>query len=295
MFSIVNELGVSPSYSGIFMKRRLAYEDVITLQPGQTVTATVDLQKGYYFDQQGKFFVNLQSYIYLFNGEEFTMENLLHGIDDFTLFDLTSDEILPITVLEVSEMPEFMKKSEIGDGQLGQVLATNGCPTANQTAICTADTNALNLTNRVTSYLSGSCPSGTPAQSKFVNWMGACDTNRFTAVRNNFNAIGNRIRSGYRVDCAGRECSPNVYAYVYPTDTQFWVYVCGAFWSASGSTCAWDSRPGTIVHEISHFNAVAGTRDVAYGRANCEALARNNPSDAVRNADSHEYLAESCP
>jgi len=238
-----------------------------------------------------KFFVNLQSYIYLFNGEEFTLENLLNGIDDFTPYDLTSEEILPINVLEVSEVPDFMKKSETGDGgRLGAIVAYNGCPAANQSTIGTSDTNALNISSRVNSYLSGSCPSG-----KYVTWMGVCDTNRFTAVRNNFNAISNRLRSGYRVDCVGRECSPNVYAYVYPTDSQFWVYVCGAFWSANVAQCQWDSKPGTIVHEISHFNAVAGTRDVTYGRTNCQNLAATNPGEAIRNADNHEYLAESCP
>jgi len=111
----------------------------------------------------------------------------------------------------------------------------------------------------------------------------------------NFANIGNRQGAGYRVDCAGSSCSANTYAYVFPSDSTFTVYVCGAFWNASPNTCVADSRPGTIIHELSHFTPVAATQDIAYGQSACLNLATSNPANAIRNADSHEYLAESCP
>ena len=69
------------------------------------------------------------------------------------------------------------------------------------------------------------------------------------------------------------------------------VHLCGAFWSAP--SVGTDSKAGTLVHETSHFTVVAGTQDYAYGQSACRSLATSSPSQAVHNADSHEYFAES--
>ncbi|HSN85774.1 MAG TPA: M35 family metallo-endopeptidase, partial [Thermoanaerobaculia bacterium] len=53
-----------------------------------------------------------------------------------------------------------------------------------------------------------------------------------------------------------------------------------------------DSKAGTLVHEASHFTVVAGTSDYAYGQTACKNLAISNPTNATRNADNHEYFAE---
>lgn len=55
------------------------------------------------------------------------------------------------------------------------------------------------------------------------------------------------------------------------------------------------SQAGTLVHEGSHFVATAGTTDFAYGRTECQQLARANPNQAIRNADSYEYFVENTP
>ena len=56
-----------------------------------------------------------------------------------------------------------------------------------------------------------------------------------------------------------------------------------------------DSRAGTLIHEMSHFNAVAGTDDHVYGQSSARSLAISNPADALDNADNHEYFAENTP
>jgi peptidyl-Lys metalloendopeptidase len=56
-----------------------------------------------------------------------------------------------------------------------------------------------------------------------------------------------------------------------------------------------DSKAGTLVHEMSHFNVVAGTDDHAYGQSAAKSLALSNPDLALNNADSHEYFAENTP
>jgi len=73
------------------------------------------------------------------------------------------------------------------------------------------------------------------------------------------------------------------------------VHLCESFWTAPPTDCTIDSRPGTLIHELSHFTAVAGTKDIRYGADPDRQLAINSPAGAVANADSHEFFAESCP
>lgn len=69
--------------------------------------------------------------------------------------------------------------------------------------------------------------------------------------------------------------------------------MCNAFWTAP--TSGTDSKGGTIIHETSHFNVVAGTDDIVYGQSGAKSLAISDPSQAIQNADSHEYFAENTP
>jgi len=284
MFKAVSLMGEEAPYTGILMKRRPVISDFVTLQPGQTIHATVDLLKGYWFPAEGHYTVSLRSYIYAFLGElEFA--EAVNGLQRFELYDLLSTDSLTIYVSGVKPSP-----FDRDDGLLGAVTVSTNCNSTRTTDIRTADTHAGTLTTRVINYLGSACPSG-----KYVEWMGQCESSRYSTVSGNFNRIRSRHNSGYRVDCAGSSCSANTYAYVFPSDTTYTVYVCGAFWNAPINTCNWDSKPGTLIHELSHFTNVAGTSDFAYGTAACRNLASNNPSQAIRNADNHEYLSESCP
>jgi hypothetical protein len=79
------------------------------------------------------------------------------------------------------------------------------------------------------------------------------------------------------------------YAYVYPT-RPYEIFVCRYFFSAPN--LGRDSKAGTLVHEMSHFNVTAGTDDIVYGESGALNLAATSPNDAIRNADNHEYFAE---
>jgi peptidyl-Lys metalloendopeptidase len=91
------------------------------------------------------------------------------------------------------------------------------------------------------------------------------------------------------VDC---KCKQSYYAYVY-SNQPYKIYVCRAFWSAPLNGT--DSKAGTLVHEMSHFDVVAGTDDVVYGQTGAKNLATSDPAKAITNADSHEYFAENTP
>ena len=87
-------------------------------------------------------------------------------------------------------------------------------------------------------------------------------------------------------------CTSSAYAYVYPTQP-YRVYLCNAFWSAPNTGT--DSRAGTMIHELSHFDVLGNTDDIVYGKTGAKNLAISNPASAVKNADNHEYFSENTP
>jgi len=121
----------------------------------------------------------------------------------------------------------------------------------------------------------------------YTTWFGTFSEGRWQKVYNDYNRINSNTIIAYKCDAG----EPNVYAYVYPTDKAHNIYFCGAFWS-SGRIGGYDTQAGTILHELSHFDDIAGTDDIIYGTTGCKNLAKSNPNSAVLNADSHEYFAE---
>ncbi|MFT4636565.1 MAG: peptidyl-Lys metalloendopeptidase [Chitinophagales bacterium] len=88
------------------------------------------------------------------------------------------------------------------------------------------------------------------------------------------------------------EDNEDFFAAVSPSNP-YDIFLGKAFWSAPRSGT--DSKAGTIIHELSHFNILGGTVDNVYGQSAARSLARNNPSSAINNADNHEYFAENTP
>jgi len=279
--------GAIAIYSGILLKRKATLSDFMTIQPGQVVSTVLDLSKGYNFPVEGEYSGTLNTVFKAHVGElAVETASAEHFADE-----LVSSSVFTIKVRQSSPLVSEMDNSTATHG-VGGVIQLISCTTTQSDQVKSADTVASGLTGDVQKLMGKTCASG----GTYVTWMGVCDSTRYSTVTNNFNKIASRISAGYRVDCSGKNpCSANTYAYVYPSDSTFTVYVCGAFWSASANSCVYDSRGGTIVHEISHFSAVAGTQDIQYGTAGCKNLAQSNPNNAVKNADSHEYLAESCP
>lgn len=83
----------------------------------------------------------------------------------------------------------------------------------------------------------------------------------------------------------------NESAHVHPNDPNHNIYMNSMFFYANLK--GMENRAGTLVHEISHFDAAGQTEDYArpgtvdrvYGAENSQALAREDPDGAMRNAD----------
>jgi len=79
------------------------------------------------------------------------------------------------------------------------------------------------------------------------------------------------------------------YAIVYGDDFSHTIYLGYSFWQAG-----WigkNSKPGILIHELSHFEDIGPTKDVIYEEYGLD-LGIISPKQALMNADSFEYFIE---
>jgi peptidyl-Lys metalloendopeptidase len=162
-----------------------------------------------------------------------------------------------------------------------------GCTSTRTTTAGQAVTAARNYAENAKNYLNA----GTTGP-RYTTWFGSYTSARYNNAKSHFAAIDTALDQNAGQITINCGCNQRYYAYVYPNQP-YQIYVCKAFWTA-GLTGT-DSKAGTLVHEMSHFDIVANTDDVVYGQSGAKSLAISNPTDAGRNADSHEYFAENTP
>lgn len=125
------------------------------------------------------------------------------------------------------------------------------------------------------------------AQAEFRRWFGTAPVK---PVEERLRRILAALEAGRPYDTAceqPRSCQGSVAAYAQPRTGA--MGFCARFFRMPDTGL--DSRFGTVVHEVSHL--VADTEDIAYGPRRAEALARENPGLALRNADNYQYFVES--
>ena len=267
LFRIIKEDGTPASYVGPLVKRAAPRaEDYVHIEAGQTLKYRVELTGAYE----------------LGNGQH-TIEYVAHGRrgNEAVLSSATALH------LWTSGRSASTPVTESNEAVAASITYTGGCTSSEKSTLVSAVNAATNYATASNSYLAGT-PSGT---QRYVKWFGTFSSSRWNTVHNHFS----NEESAFKTKPLTLDCSCNdsgTYAYVY-ANSPYKIYLCGAFWSAPMTGT--DSKGGTLVHEMSHFNVVAGTDDWAYGQSAAAALARSNPTRAVDNADSHEYFAENTP
>ena len=261
-------------------------EDYMILAPGESRTVTVNLGEVYDFGLAGAYRVRLDTGVL---GTATALPLSQIGQDRGWGGRLASNEIG--VAVEARAVRGFVSPSALESAGGWEVTAGgvvySGCGVVEQTQVDAALTKACDEATFATNIAAASLGTPTPW---YVTWYGAYDLTRATTVLGNWGNIGNAL-CGTKPDtivCHGADCSAGDFAYTYPVDHPNTIYLCDGFWSAG--SLGWDSRPGTIIHEMSHLKA--GTQDHAYGRDACKTLATNDPASAIENADSYEYFAE---
>jgi len=239
--------------------------EYVILSAKETVSATVVLHNLYDFTKTGEYKVQFDHFV-----EDFAMDVDVASIPrkraDFSPSEIVTSNEITITVSE--PCPK-------------QVMAPYPCSGSETNTINAA---AVALASQMIGDAQRRIDNGNT--DDYDEWFGAFANARWTNAEQTIRRI--RVNTVVAYAC---DDMANVYAYVYPADTTHTIYLCSVFWGIN-RIGGFDTQAGTLLHELSHFNNIGMTNDYAYGTTACRNLARNNPQNAVRNADNYEYFGE---
>ncbi len=274
LFSIQRD-GLPVSYIGPLYKRPApTKEDYIHLKAGESFTHDVDI--ALYYDLTVTGFYRI---IYDVSSWNLYSEK---GNDNKDAAHVTSNEINVWIIGRESAAATLYEAPKVGETGTTSFVQ---CTTSQQSSLLAARSAASTYTANASSYLQ----SGKQGL-RYTTWFGAYDPLRYGTVTTHFESIDTAMDTAPVTFNCG--CKKKYYAYVYPNQP-YAIYLCKVFWTAQMTGT--DSKAGTLIHEMSHFNVVASTTDWVYGQASAKNLAITSPAKAVTNADNHEYFAENAP
>jgi len=271
---VISRDGATVKYLGATYKRTApTAADYVTLAPGESFTRTVDLGGYYDLSASGRYSVQFRVSSWFLRSEKGTLVKR-----DTTL----SSNVLVLNIEGRSNPIAPFIQPDAVSGQ----TSFNRCNSSQQSDLVSARSNASTYAANAYSYLNA----GTQGP-RYTTWFGIFDASRYSTVKAHYSAIGGAMDTAtITFDCSCKK--KTVYAYVY-ANQPYTIYLCNVFWIAPMTGT--DSKAGTLIHEMSHFTVVAGTDDWVYGQAGAMNLASTNPTNAVDNADNHEYFAENNP
>ncbi|KAF5357494.1 hypothetical protein D9758_012510 [Tetrapyrgos nigripes] len=291
-FSISDADGAAPSFNGMkvkyspsFAARKNYTNAFTTLTPGQSVEVEHDLSNAYNFTQSGA-----------------SRYNIIPA-STFYIYDLQTQEVSKLKAkiqgehssklhgrLAVSRR-SFAKRcdDDHDDDEEPTGPAFQKCNHKQRRQIRRAVQVATKYAHNAHDYLTDH----TNATDRYETWFGEYNKTRHRTVTKHYANLVEQGYKNYTYDCG--TCDDNgTFAYVYTEPDAFGtIYLCGAFWRANATGT--DSRGGTLVHESTHFTKLAGTADHVYGQSGAKDLAKEDPDEAITNADTHEYFAENHP
>ncbi|KAF9018737.1 peptidyl-Lys metalloendopeptidase [Hymenopellis radicata] len=266
----------SPKFTGVKLKyvpeyvvAKAADSSFTVLAPGESVTVSHNLGAAYNFTTSG----------------EATYK--IAPSDVFSVVD-ASGSLVSLKASTVDTHTAALKGtlSVARRSNLNKRISYNGCSSSRQSTLVTAAAAAQSYASAANSYLTAN----TASTARYVKWFGTYTSSRHSTVASHYANMLQHPYADYEYDCTCTDS--DVYAYVYP-DEFGTIYLCAVFWEVSNTGT--DSRGGTLIHESSHFDIIGETQDYVYGQSAAASLASSNPSEAIENADNHEYFAENNP
>lgn len=285
-------------YLGRIMKRAAPRpEDYATLNPKESISTDFDLSNVYDISNSGNYTVEFDSHVLDIGTEEpKTLAENVARTGDSKSQKVRSNKV-DFTLLEDRKAKQSRGVSLEWSQELSAeafISSFRACSTQQRNLLKNALEEAEKMSNEALNALSNTSEDKRDRSARYLEWFGSYSAQNYDHATSNYNKIASTIKNKKIIfNCSMVDCGGDgVFAYVYPT-RPFQIFLCGAFWKA-GMTGT-DSKPGTIIHELSHFDVLAGTDDNVYGQVKCRELAKRNPIEALVNADTHEYFAENSP
>ncbi|KAG9121787.1 hypothetical protein FRC07_002106 [Ceratobasidium sp. 392] len=278
VFKVAGKRG-SPRFTGRFIKyspdyviKRNNAADFVVLAPGQVFKLTHKLAGLYNFTHTGAG---------EFQFEPFNVFSYIDSAGKLSTINATTQS----AKIHVSVNLALNKSTNVIGARSHSIRRVSyvGCSLASRNHIEAAVRGANAYITTANGYLS-ELSGGTP---RYTTWFGSYDPDRAATVRNHFSLMESTTPI-MSFDCMS--CNIDTYyAFVFP-DQPGRIYLCPLFWLAP--VTGTNSRAGTIVHELSHFDVNGNTQDYVYGKQASMQLAVEDPGQAIMNADNRQFFAE---
>jgi peptidyl-Lys metalloendopeptidase len=276
-------------YRGILAKRSVPGPDeYVTLEPGESVSAEVNLAEGYDLGTPGDYAVQYRSpeISQVVSKSAPTPK----GPQFLGPVEIPSNKV-SVQIVDTGEpeplapppTPRGAEPKEEGP----KTITYDNCDATQENTVKDADASALSKAASVYAYLNGLSADEQETDGLYKTWYGAHTDARFGKVLNNWKEIKEGFQKSIVYNCSGPACKPNWFAYVY-AGGKLEVFLCQQYWGASPTGI--DTQYGILIHEVSHETVF--TKDHGYGIKTCKDLAIENPDLAIENADNYEYFAE---
>jgi peptidyl-Lys metalloendopeptidase len=157
--------------------------------------------------------------------------------------------------------------------------------------LATAQTALSQAIDALKNTISGINSGDAVTANKAMTWLGVHNSTEAEQVKDVLNrALALADNPSFLCDNSTYVKLGDVYAHVLPTDP-FVIKLGAFFWPAPDS--GFDSKPGTLIHEMTHFSSVGATADLAKDTRSSKTLAQSDPAGARHNANNYEYFVES--
>lgn len=298
MFVITESDGANPSvyakratFSGRLFKRPNPLpSDFIDIEAGQSVSAVVNLADHYQLDVEGSHQVRFNGVLRIQGQEEALAQSLALLRSRSVLAGHQHHFYDGLDAIPVSTAPIGVELTPVPEVLYARAAGYSGCTATQQQELLGDFDASETITREARQALEGLPVNERAGSPRYLHWFGTYSAERYASVLDTY------VKAEALMDAEEVEfvcdCQEPYFAFIRRTEP-YKVNLCTYYWSAA--RLGTDSRAGTILHEVSHFNEIGGTSDFAYGAADVSALARNNPNNAVANADSIEYFAENTP
>ncbi|HXU47301.1 MAG TPA: M35 family metallo-endopeptidase [Thermoanaerobaculia bacterium] len=298
LFRVVHA-GREVPYIGVLVKRGTPKpDDYVTLAPGGSTSAEIDLAKGYALAETGSYEVRLATIVRHApaNGGTLAPERVRASAlrTAPATFELTEGRQAPALAPAPLATPRAALPKN-GKAAAAKQANFENCTDAQKPDLDEAHQSATNLAAGSTLAIEVTPEAKRSAAPRYKTWFGAYTAARYATVDTHYQKIYDALLNQqitFNCQCNDVPDPANTYAYVF-ANQPYRIHLCALFWAAALEGT--DSRSGTLIHETSHFDVVAGTGDHVYGQSAAKTLAIGDPDQAIDNADNHEYFAENNP
>ncbi|KAF9259015.1 zincin [Marasmius fiardii PR-910] len=287
-FEISNVDGAKPKFTGVLVRygyEHAAKSDDVSqftvLAPGEFVSISHEVGKFYNFTTAGTGAFTFQPSNVFYAVEADKSLTVIEASREQAVVTELTGQLASTRLLSSASLGGVSPSVRHSTGLEKRASYRSNCATTRRTTNDQAITAAATLADNAVSHLTAN-PSGSSLQT---TWYGTFASSRYSVTLSSFRTL-QTTPAGWTYDCSCTDTG--TYAYIFRNEYGV-VYLCGLYWQVA--TTGSGSRADTIIHEGTHFNQVLGTDDYTYGEANCRALARSSPAQAVDNADNHAFFS----